>query len=483
MSTVLRMKTAAFLLVLGQTRSASAQVTSGAATARVFELPASAPVVCTLASSVLAEEPGAGCSSLLQGGWATVRQTTELLEVKSSVEHPAAAASHGATHDVAHATSTGSELATTGSAIGDGDAAAADAQPTSLVAAAVVLVAPQQQASPTWSSLKAGLGLLQNVRSKAQAMLLSRAESGVMSTSSLNIMMVGLLCVVAFMVVVGCIPLAIRSMNPSRMRNSGASDLLNEPRQSSQRRSGSAQRPHHGSAGQGAARRPAPGPCTGYTRSPPGGSIGSGGSSAAQADSMAMQAKRYSDALTPAAAQDFPAIFLCPELVVPEGQECTLLVPRLPNGSAAASQASQISVDDLRGVPVFHAYFGRQGRCLTLASAGGDSIFAFCCEDEATRGLTIHHSTEAQFASLRADGGRGYTVATRRGWRVHLRGDIRLGNVNATDDQGHLLALAEPFGQGNSRRSVRIGPQVDAGLIALAILGADYLEQQAVPLF
>jgi len=157
---------------------------------------------------------------------------------------------------------------------------------------------------------------------------------------------------------------------------------------------------------------------------------------------------------------------------VPEEQECTLLVPRLPEDGSSG----QVTVDDLRGVAVFRAYYG-QGKRLILCSAAGDSVFAFCRDGESGT-LTIHHHSEAQFCSLRADGG-GYTVATRRGVCMHLRGDVRLGNLNATDEQGQLLAIAEPVAKSNARRSVRIGPQVDAGLVALVLLGIDVLEQQA----
>jgi len=169
------------------------------------------------------------------------------------------------------------------------------------------------------------------------------------------------------------------------------------------------------------------------------------------------------------------------------------MVPRLP-GSAGGS--SQVSVDDARGVPVFSVAFSKatpwgssrkESKRLILSSATGDAIFAFCRDIEedihgGTMGLAIHHHSEASFGTLHADSrhaGCGYTAVAHQGFRVHFKGDFLLGNINITDAQGRLLAIAEPIHQGGgNRRSVRIGPLVDAGLVALAMLGIDLLEHQ-----
>ncbi|CAE8628303.1 unnamed protein product, partial [Polarella glacialis] len=45
-----------------------------------------------------------------------------------------------------------------------------------------------------------------------------------------------------------------------------------------------------------------------------------------------------------------PRLFLCPELVVPDMTECTLMLPRL-------SDSFQVTIDDTRGVSVFRAEF------------------------------------------------------------------------------------------------------------------------------
>lgn len=183
---------------------------------------------------------------------------------------------------------------------------------------------------------------------------------------------------------------------------------------------------------------------------------------------------------------------LCPELVVPEGSECTLMIPRVTFPGSNAAPAP-ISISDARGVPVFKATFAsgfnRAGRKtgdtkrLVLTSATGDAVFSFCRETEVDpstgqAGLAIFRHTDALFGELRADGVRpanGYSVSTNRGWRVRFRGDSEGRNLNATDDRGHLLAITESHGP--ARRSVRIGPLVDAGLVALTVLGIDILGQ------
>jgi len=182
---------------------------------------------------------------------------------------------------------------------------------------------------------------------------------------------------------------------------------------------------------------------------------------------------------------------LCPELVVPEGSECTLLVSCL-SSLGGSSAMGPMTISDARGVPVFKAVFsapaarGRKRadtRRVVLSSAAGDAIFAYCRDLEVDpttgqTGLTIFHHSEVIFGDLRTDGPRpssGYSVTTRRGWRIRFRGDPEGRNLNCTDEHGRLLAITEAHGPG--RRSVRIGPLVDAGFMAICVLGIDILGQ------
>lgn len=185
---------------------------------------------------------------------------------------------------------------------------------------------------------------------------------------------------------------------------------------------------------------------------------------------------------------------LCAELVVPEETECNLLVPELPVTSAF-SGGSRVSIDDNAGVAVFHAALGfpssqhsKSGlgsdvRRLTLWSAIDGLAFASCCDAEPVAGqppaLAIFHHSEVPFGELRPAsgmGGRGtYSIVTHTGREIFLYTAAEGSCVRAEDESGRLLAMVI----GVAPRSIRIGPQVDAGLMTLALLGIDLLEHDA----
>mmetsp|Transcript_12784 Transcript_12784/g.40096 ORF Transcript_12784/g.40096 Transcript_12784/m.40096 type:complete len:515 (+) Transcript_12784:118-1662(+) len=179
---------------------------------------------------------------------------------------------------------------------------------------------------------------------------------------------------------------------------------------------------------------------------------------------------------------------LCPELVVPEECECTLQVPRLlPHLRRLGSGQSVATVDDARHLPMFRVNFSLPSmgnKCLVLSSATDDTdgmVFAFCKASQPgptlEPTLTIHHAARGQFGTLRMRAGepeREYEVVTRVGGLISLR--CSGNDLTASDGQGQLMALVEPLPEDPTRRVVRIGPLVDAGLITLSILGVDLLE-------
>lgn len=189
---------------------------------------------------------------------------------------------------------------------------------------------------------------------------------------------------------------------------------------------------------------------------------------------------------------------LCPELVVPNGCECTLVVPRLPpNGVPRTSRKNQVGkvvLDDSRGAPVFQVSFDfgsswHDSRRLMLHSATGDALFAFCCDAEAEMGgadfagLNIYDHTEKPFGTIRMGGARdrdpSYVVLLLHGSKIRFVGNALVGKLIAEDEEGRLLATSEPLEpMEGGRRSLRIGPYVDAGLMALSFLSIDTLEHQ-----
>lgn len=189
---------------------------------------------------------------------------------------------------------------------------------------------------------------------------------------------------------------------------------------------------------------------------------------------------------------------LCAELVVPDETECNLLVPE----PSTFSGDSRISINDTAGVPVFHAALSfpssqqlrprpnSDTRRLTLWSAIDGLPFASCRDAEvqhptdpvagqARPALTIFHHSEVPFGILRPDSSvaerSAYSILTHSGREIFLYRAAEVAGMRAEDESGRLLAMVI----GIAPRSIRIGPQVDAGLMTLALLGIDLLEHDA----
>lgn len=191
-------------------------------------------------------------------------------------------------------------------------------------------------------------------------------------------------------------------------------------------------------------------------------------------------------------------LHLCPELVVPDMTECTLLIPQL---SDITSDTVKASIDDNGGVSVFRFEYTSievgDGARLSLRSPKEEQTFATLRETSnrldnlggRSFALGIHGAEKAhQFGVIRANlADSSYEVTSLGGEKIRFRGDAS-GTLSAVDEQGQLLALGQPASEGPGglkRRSVRIGPLVDAGLIAVSFLGIDILqlELQKTPNF
>eukprot|EP00929_Paragymnodinium_shiwhaense_P010001 TRINITY_DN11447_c0_g1_i4.p1 TRINITY_DN11447_c0_g1~~TRINITY_DN11447_c0_g1_i4.p1 ORF type:complete len:527 (+),score=70.14 TRINITY_DN11447_c0_g1_i4:161-1741(+) len=193
---------------------------------------------------------------------------------------------------------------------------------------------------------------------------------------------------------------------------------------------------------------------------------------------------------------------LCPDLVVPQASECSLMVPCLldragqpahASSGASKSDTTVVTVDDSRGTPVFRAALSspasalRSGgatssRCLTISSASGEALFAVAREKEAKRTIAICDHSDKLYGDLQMTErwGNGYTfvLTATTGHRITFRNDNALnGSMNATADDGRLLSIvdAAQHSAEGMRRSVIIGPLVDAGLIVLCLLSIDWL--------
>jgi len=181
---------------------------------------------------------------------------------------------------------------------------------------------------------------------------------------------------------------------------------------------------------------------------------------------------------------------LCPELVVPQGNECSLLVPHI---SASRAQSS-LSIDDVRHVPVFRASFqndwtnaaGNSKRRIALSNANGGRVFAYVSDgaplaEGSFKNFTFHHHTGAlvgEFIAEESATGVSFAVDMRSGLRMRIARDAKR-KLKFKDESGHLLAVAKTSTE-NSDMPVdllRIGSLVDAGLVVLAMLCVQLQEE------
>lgn len=220
----------------------------------------------------------------------------------------------------------------------------------------------------------------------------------------------------------------------------------------------------------------------------------------------------------------------CPELIVPEQSECVLFIPKLP----FYKHSGHIVVEDTQGMPIFSVrcvlppgglHSLEEDLHIMLSSADNTVLFAraqrginggidihscrgrspmrsamsangsrmLCLDDRGK--LVEHHGQEIDgqqvfFGSLMREahtsnaadwsGAYAFTSATGSVLRVH--GNSKEGLINATDAAGHLLATAE-FNRAGPRkgwRFLRVGPNVDSGLILLLVLSVNVLVFEAM---
>eukprot|EP00933_Yihiella_yeosuensis_P039603 TRINITY_DN3367_c0_g1_i2.p1 TRINITY_DN3367_c0_g1~~TRINITY_DN3367_c0_g1_i2.p1 ORF type:complete len:487 (-),score=109.93 TRINITY_DN3367_c0_g1_i2:306-1766(-) len=191
------------------------------------------------------------------------------------------------------------------------------------------------------------------------------------------------------------------------------------------------------------------------------------------------------------------ALFLCPELVVPAMTECTLQVPHLQQSTQTKVQ---VSIDDSKNCPVFRVeYFPipqPDGTALVLASPAGDLTFATLkvaakgalgsfASGGSTTELQIFskNQTKTPFGTISVDGDNWKVTTLKTGRAIRFEGKWITGRMSAlnADEQDQLLAVSDQASDGKNgekRRDIRIGPLVDAGLMAISFLAVDILSLQ-----
>jgi len=194
---------------------------------------------------------------------------------------------------------------------------------------------------------------------------------------------------------------------------------------------------------------------------------------------------------------------MCPELCIPDGKECNLLLAEM--GEGGSSFQGVLPIYDVGGTVVLYCAYTLaefpphgsydlpgNGKRLVLRNAKDEHLLASSCDiiepDSGSNrscgplGMALLDADEEQHAILRANGGggtrSGYTLTNRTGRKLLVRKDTS-ARFCITDEDGWLLAAtgldAPSEADARGRRRLRISPGTDAGVIILALLGAEAL--------
>eukprot|EP00746_Dinoflagellata_sp_MGD_P166044 gnl/MRDRNA2_/MRDRNA2_95686_c0_seq1.p1 gnl/MRDRNA2_/MRDRNA2_95686_c0~~gnl/MRDRNA2_/MRDRNA2_95686_c0_seq1.p1 ORF type:complete len:482 (-),score=66.79 gnl/MRDRNA2_/MRDRNA2_95686_c0_seq1:2-1447(-) len=181
----------------------------------------------------------------------------------------------------------------------------------------------------------------------------------------------------------------------------------------------------------------------------------------------------------------------CPDLVVPEGSECVLMVPILPRtilDVLGDNQNSVFPVIDQGGstcLCIRFQSFAVAGEGLRVATPGlrerimlmastGFRVLAYC----ERHGLSfhVHRHDDDLFARLSKDEKGVYSLVGRSGPLLSYNGHISDCAVRVTNPEGRLLAYCE---KGDlSHFKLRVGPLVDVGLVLCGLLALDRMETE-----
>lgn len=187
-----------------------------------------------------------------------------------------------------------------------------------------------------------------------------------------------------------------------------------------------------------------------------------------QAESMAQAARPASPSVR--GSEDF-----CPDLVVPQGCECVLLVPSPPPSGGSSN------VCDVNGhvvLNIIHENLIEADWQITLAAGSGQPLAKCRLRREPDRSdFDLFRASGDCFATLISDGHDRYALSGR-GRRLHFWGSFSHHAVNVTDDSGVLLATTElcsaTFDRSRSYYRLRVAPLADVGLVLCSLLCIDF---------
>mmetsp|Transcript_80840 Transcript_80840/g.152796 ORF Transcript_80840/g.152796 Transcript_80840/m.152796 type:complete len:529 (-) Transcript_80840:115-1701(-) len=190
---------------------------------------------------------------------------------------------------------------------------------------------------------------------------------------------------------------------------------------------------------------------------------------------------------------------LCPGLVVPKGNECTLVVPRIRHVNVP------FFVQDVRGNPVIQAdLLGSLSpratesgvsnnaivvlRSASMESGASSSLAPLLAyvkpstEVGGRKGAYIYDTDDEIFAHISKSGFNACYVLTssRSGLQAIYSGNLGGHQMTIANDAGKILATTEPyrsqFYRSGDYYKVTVNSQVDVGLILCGLLTAEYME-------
>lgn len=177
-----------------------------------------------------------------------------------------------------------------------------------------------------------------------------------------------------------------------------------------------------------------------------------------------------------------PNIFyLCgPELVVPDGKECNLVIPSIKYQTFIDGKINVLINDEkgssiLRGI--IHKTREYDGTRILLKSRDGEQTWARC-KDSGTKHRWSMHGKGIEreaWGWISMTPGGTVAVETATGHKVNFDGPPH-GKVKVLDNFGVLMAVSEFDNRG---RAVRVGPLVDVGFVMLCHLAQDLLMMEA----
>lgn len=171
------------------------------------------------------------------------------------------------------------------------------------------------------------------------------------------------------------------------------------------------------------------------------------------------------------------SLYLCgDDLVVPDLNECNLLIPSIQHGQAGQDGKIEVMVVDTQGTSILRGDVYKaplyDGTRIELKSREGANTWARCRESGPGR-FSLHGRGDSRqpWGSIEMSSGGTIHCQTSDGQKVNFSGQAT-GKLSVVDSHDILLGVSEVNSRG---RSVRVGPLVDVGFVTICHLAIDLL--------